>query len=57
MPLNDDVAAWLRYYDRRAQDGFGTCGGMLEKRRQSVLAYIAQQSPAAWLALTQTHPA
>lgn len=52
MPLSDDIAAWSRYFDRRAQDGFGTCGGMIEKRRQSVLAYIARQSPAAYLALT-----
>lgn len=48
MSAADEIAVWLRYYDRRASEGFGPMDIRREDRRQRVLNYIREQSMQAY---------
>ncbi len=47
MPIGDDVPAWLRYFQRRAKEGFGDVGRSVADRKAVILGYIRVQCPQA----------
>lgn len=51
MSVAEDVAAWCRYYARRAAEGFGPVDVSLERKRARVLEYIQRNSTAAYAAI------